>query len=218
MLSCWIIWSCACLASVLLLVAVCFFLIRKSSTPFLYDRPEELPHAGNVLLLGTNKFASHGGLNRYYQYRIEMAEALYRAGKATLIFVSGGPGRRRGSNEAADMRTSLLEKGVPAGIIQVDTEGTRTWKSVLHYRDRYGCEDLFIISQRFHCERALFIARRTGIPAWGLNARKVTGKTARRIMIREIFARVKCMGEWIFWYIRNSIGNLFHGNGRSHTL
>ena len=66
-----------------------------------------------------------------------------------------------------------IERGVPAEAIYRDPAGYRTWDSVLRARDVYGQKRIVIVSQRFHLDRALFLARRAGIEAWGLEARDV---------------------------------------------
>ena len=71
------------------------------------------------------------------------------------------------------MRAGLIERGVPAEVIHRDPAGYRTWDSVLRARDLYGQKQIVIVSQRFHLDRALFLARRAGIEAWGLEARDV---------------------------------------------
>ena len=71
------------------------------------------------------------------------------------------------------MRAGLIERGVPAHAIYRDRAGYRTWDSVLRARDVYGQKRLIIVSQRFHLDRSLFIARREGLSAVGLAARDV---------------------------------------------
>jgi SanA protein len=71
------------------------------------------------------------------------------------------------------MRAGLIERGVPAEAIYLDPAGYRTWDSVLRARDVFGQKRMVIVSQRFHLDRALFLARRAGIEAWGLEARDV---------------------------------------------
>ena len=71
------------------------------------------------------------------------------------------------------MRAGLIERGVPAEAIYRDPAGYRTWDSVLRARDVYGQKRIVIVSQRFHLDRALFLARHAGIEAWGFEARDV---------------------------------------------
>ncbi len=48
-----------------------------------------------------------------------------------------------------------------------------------------------MISQRFHNERAIYIAQRAGLRVVGYNAADVTGSSGWRTLLREKAARVK---------------------------
>ncbi len=127
-----------------------------------------VPAVDVALVLGTAPIGPEGGPNRYFVYRLDAAATLWKAGKARYLIASGG-----GDEETAAMRAGLIERGVPAEAVYRDPAGYRTWDSVLRARDIYGQKRIVIVSQRFHLDRALFIARREGIEAWGLEARDV---------------------------------------------
>ena len=126
-----------------------------------------VPSVHVALVLGTAPIGPEGGPNRYFVYRLDAAAALWKAGKAKYFIVSGS------GEEPAAMRAGLIERGVPAEAIYGDPAGYRTWDSVLRARDVYGQMRIVIVSQRFHLDRALFLARHAGIEAWGLEARDV---------------------------------------------
>jgi SanA protein len=127
----------------------------------------KVPAVDVVLVLGTAPIGPEGGPNRYFVYRLDAAAALWKAGKAKYLIVSGS------GEEPNAMRAGLIERGVPAEAIYRDPAGYRTWDSVLRARDVYGQKRIVIVSQPFHLDRALFLARRAGIEAWGLEARDV---------------------------------------------
>ena len=62
----------------------------------------------------------------------------------------------------------------------------------------FGQNSITIISQKFHVERALFIAKHNDIDAVGFVASKVSNKYGWKTKIREKFARVKLMLDIIF--------------------
>jgi SanA protein len=129
----------------------------------------QVPSVEVALVLGTAPIGPEGGPNRYFVYRLDAAAALWKAGKVKYFIVSGS------GEEPTAMRTGLIERGVPAEVIYRDPAGYRTWDSVLRARDVYGQKRIVIVSQRFHLDRALFLARREGFEAWGLEARDVEG-------------------------------------------
>ena len=83
---------------------------------------KNLKEPQTVLLLGTNKkLRTKEGNNVYYTYRIEAVTDLYRQGKVKRIIISGD-NSKVGYNEPADMRYSLLAKGVPAHLIMKNNQ------------------------------------------------------------------------------------------------
>lgn len=143
---------------------------RRLSTlaePWSFSDLAKVPAVDVVLVLGTAPIGPEGGPNRYFVYRLDAAASLWKAGKAKYLIASGS------GDEPAAMRAGLIERGVPARTIYRDPAGYRTWDSVLRAKDIYGQKRLIIVSQRFHLDRALFIARREGMEAWGFEARDV---------------------------------------------
>ena len=132
----------------------------------------QAPAVETALVLGTAPIGPEGGPNRYFVYRLDTAAALWKAGKAKVLLVSGN---RAGEDydEPAAMRAGLIARGVPPEAIRIDNEGYRTRASVLRAREVYGQSKILIVSQRFHVGRALYIAHRAGIEAWGVDARDV---------------------------------------------
>ena len=54
-----------------------------------YTDADTIPKNKVGLLLGTSKYLNGGGINPYYQYRIDAAVMLFNAGKIDFILVSG---------------------------------------------------------------------------------------------------------------------------------
>ena len=132
----------------------------------------QAPAVETALVLGTAPIGPEGGPNRYFVYRLDTAAGLWKAGKARVLLVSGNK-TGESYDEPAAMRAGLIDRGVPAEAIVIDNEGHRTRASVLRARDVYGQSRILIVSQRFHVGRALYIAHRAGIEAWGVEARDV---------------------------------------------
>jgi SanA protein len=147
--------------------------LERFAAPYLVDDPAALPDVAVALVLGAAPIGPEGGPNRYFEYRLDAAAALWRAGKVKYLLASGD---RRGADydEPTAMRAGLIARGVPAQAIYLDFAGVRTRDSVLRARSVFGQHRLIIVSQDFHAARAVFLARREGIEAWGLAARDVT--------------------------------------------
>ena len=146
--------------------------IERLASPYLSDDPAKLPATDVALVLGAAPIGPEGGPNRYFEYRLDAAAALWRAGKVKYLLVSGD-NRPPDYDEPTAMRAGLIARGVPAAAIYRDFGGLRTWDSVLRARAVFGQHRLIIVSQGFHAARAIFLARRAGLDAWGLAARDV---------------------------------------------
>lgn len=183
------------LATVILFIIGLWFsnsLVESSSESYIIENVKSAPHAKVGLLLGTSKYNRAGNPNLFFRYRIERAAELFKRGKIDYILVSGD-NRTIQYNEPRDMRKALLRKGVPDTAIYMDYAGLRTFDSVLRCKKVFGQDSFVIISQRFHLERALFIARNQGIQAVGVAARDVNDLSGWTSGVREVFARTKAV-------------------------
>lgn len=72
-----------------------------------------------------------------------------------------------------------------------DFAGLRTLDSVVRAKEVFGTDTVLLISQRFHNERAIYIAKAHGINAYGYAARDVETSAAFKTRLREVGARVK---------------------------
>ncbi|GIT99156.1 vancomycin high temperature exclusion protein [Sulfurovum sp. TSL1] len=182
------------LGSVLLAVTaliVIYISVSKQAEPNLYDTVDKIPVKKAALVLGTAKYMVGGGKNYFYTYRIRAAVDLFKAGKVKAIVVSGDNSTKY-YNETSKMQKDLIKAGVPRRYITMDPFGLRTLDSVVRAEAIFDLKDYIIVSQKFHLERALFIARAKGQKAIGFIAKDIPGTmTAYRMKAREYFARAK---------------------------
>ena len=87
------------------------------------------------------------------------------------------------------MRDDLVALGIPSNHIVLDYAGFRTLDSVVRAQKVFGLTEFVVISQRFHCLRAVYLAKASGSDAVGYCAQDVGGPTGLRIRLREILAR-----------------------------
>ena len=144
------------------------------------------------LVLGTGKVTARGNLNLHFTQRMEAAAALYHAGKVRRLLVSGD-NHIAGYDEPTDMRDALVAAGVPATAIICDYAGFRTLDSVMRAKIVFGLARCTIVSEEFHCPRALWIAQRHGLDAVAFAAPDVKSRRwSWRVKAREQAARVWC--------------------------
>jgi SanA protein len=127
--------------------------------------------------------------------RLEVAASLYRAGRVKTILASGDHGTV-GYDEVRAMLAGLVERGVADEDVFTDHAGFDTWSSVVRARKVFGARKVVVITQRFHLARAVWLARRAGLDAQGIAADRHTyGERGSVAKLREVFARVKAVGE-----------------------
>jgi SanA protein len=165
---------------------------RKAAGGRIFTRVETVPANDVGLVLGTSKLTKRGRPNLHFNQRIEAAAALYRAGKVRHLLVSGD-NHIASYDEPEDMRAALIAAGVPAGAITCDYAGFRTLDSVVRAKEVFGLSHCTIISEEFHCPRALWIARQRGLDAIAFAAPDVGLKSwSLRANVREQLARSWC--------------------------
>ncbi|PKW12816.1 vancomycin permeability regulator SanA [Saccharopolyspora spinosa] len=137
--------------------------------------------------------------SRILQGRLDVARALFEAGKVRRIIVSGSP-ESRGHSEPAVMRHYLVSQGIPVSSVVLDESGVDTWSSCRRASEDFELREITVVTTRFHLRRAVALCRRAGIDAHGVGhdaaadgLRRVSARGARR----EFLATTKA-----FWWRR----------------
>lgn len=144
-------------------LAVCYQGIALQNRQYLYADVAETPFRPVAMLLGTAPTVQ-GLPNAYFTHRIDAVAALWRAHKFDSLILSGSRRMTRKGlyDEISAMRQALSARGLPAEIFHEDPQAHRTRLSILNAKSRFGLKDYLLISQGFHCERALYIAHELG--------------------------------------------------------
>ena len=169
---------------------LCNFTIEQSVKGKTFYDLNNLPKNRVGLVLGTAKRLVEGGANPYYTYRINATIRLYNANKIDFVLVSGDNGSVY-YNEPTTIKKDLMDGGIPEDKIFLDYAGFRTLDSVVRAKAVFGLDSVTVISQKFHTERAVYLAEKKGLIAFGYNARDVSTKQGLKVQLREYFARVK---------------------------
>ncbi|MGF1767202.1 YdcF family protein [Enterovibrio makurazakiensis] len=157
----------------------------------IYDSIEATPSRNIGLVLGTSKYIGKT-LNPYYTYRIEAAQQLYMNDKVDVLLLSGD-NAHRSYNEPWTMKRDMLRAGIPDDRIFLDYAGFRTLDSIVRAKKVFDADEFTLVTQAFHCERALFIADFYDIDAICLAVPSPKGLAGLKIRTREVLARVKAI-------------------------
>lgn len=110
------------------------------------------------------------------------------------------------------MKDSLMLHGIPPERIYLDEEGNSTIESIYRATRKYRLLSFVIISQRYHNERALYLAEHLGLDVKGIKAFDATSPQISPwmlwIYLRESLARVKMFWNIITHYKPQNIGKI----------
>lgn len=180
-----------------LLIFICNLIINSSAKGKTFSKVEDVPQNNVGLVLGTAKKLVNGQPNLYYSFRINATIELFKAKKIAFVLVSGDNGSQY-YNEPKTIKNDLIAGGIPAEKIFLDYAGFRTLDSMVRAKAVFGLEKVTVISQKFHNERAIYLAQKKGLTAIGFNAQDVTGNSGLKIQLREYLARVKVFIDLLF--------------------
>lgn len=166
-------------------------MISRAAKDRTYSQVDRIPYRRVGLVLGCPRQVS-GIPNQFFKNRIDAAAELFQHRKIDYLIVSGD-NHVQGYDEPTDMKNALLAKGIPPDRIYLDYAGFRTLDSVVRAKEVFGQNTITIVSQRFHNQRAIFLASHHGIDAIGFNAKEVDARYSFKTRCREQFAKVKAV-------------------------
>ena len=182
------------LLSLIMLAAIgfiAFFGIQRYVDNFARDKlvtANNAPVCDAVMVLGA---MVHGETpSPVLEDRLLFAYELYKTGKAKKILVSGDHGREE-YDEVNAMKQFLLDKEVPAEDIFMDHAGFNTYDSMYRAKEVFQVRTLIISTQKFHINRALYLAEKMGIEAYGYPSPDKDLYNMEVLNTREGLAKVK---------------------------
>lgn len=129
--------------------------------------------------------------------RLQRGVELYEIGTAPKLLMSGDHGRKE-YDEVAAMKQFAIDAGIASSDVFMDHAGFSTYESIYRAKEIFQADKILIVTQEYHLYRALYIANRLGVEAYGVDAdyRTYIGQTMRDL--REVLARNKDFLTCIF--------------------
>ena len=149
----------------------------------------KLPQMDCILILGCG-LRPDGEPTQMLRDRLDAGIALYQAGAAPKLLMSGDHGRVQ-YDEVNRMKQYALDQGIPSQDIFMDHAGFSTYESMYRARDIFQVRQMIVVTQEYHLYRALYDGNQMGMDTWGYPAKKVTYGGQRISNIREVLARNK---------------------------
>ncbi len=175
---------------ILLLIPLCinYYVIFSVKDHILSEDQIKEIKADAILVLGARVYKN--GPSPMLSDRIKEGIKVYNLGVSSHIIMSGDHGRKE-YDEVNTMKKEAIKKGVLSSDVFMDHAGFSTYDSIYRAKEIFGCKDIVIITQKYHLYRALYIAKKLGINAYGYyeNTMTYVGQEGRDV--REILARNK---------------------------
>lgn len=133
-----------------------------------YAEVHSAPHCRVALVLGAS-VRPDGTLSQSLASRVDKAVQLWREGKCDKLLMSGD-NRVVEYNEPQRMREYAIQRGVPKEAIVMDYAGRRTYDSIYRAKHIFDLDEIIVVTQRFHADRAVFLCDKLGIKACGVQA------------------------------------------------
>ena len=153
------------------------------------DDASKLENIDCIIVLGC-QVKSDGSLSHMLRDRLIRALELYNAGAAPKLLMSGDHGHKK-YNEVGAMKNYATENGVPPANVFMDHAGFSTYETIYRAKEVFEAKKVIIVTQEYHLYRALYIAKKLGVDAYGVSCdlNNYAGQTIRDI--REVLARNK---------------------------
>ncbi len=161
--------------------------VNNASEGKIFRDVNKIPANDVAVVLGTSRWLQNGYENNYFTYRINAAAELYLNKKVKKILVSGDNGTTS-YNEPFEMFDALVDKGVNPNDIVLDYAGFRTFDSMIRANKVFGLNNFIVVSQDWHCARAIYIAKANDITVTGYAAKDPY--ISKKAELREYPARV----------------------------
>ncbi len=177
------------LISIIITIIINYYIINTSKKRILKEEDySKLNNIDCILILGAGIWGDKP--SPMLQDRLDEGIKLYKKGLSSKIIMSGDHGKEE-YDEVNVMKSYAIEKGVPSKDIFMDHAGFSTYESVYRSKEVFEVKKMIIVTQKYHLYRALYIADRLDINAYGVNSnpKKYSGQIFREV--REILARNK---------------------------
>lgn len=198
-------WAALLLLAGLAASSISVYGVWQHTAGYIYGDIASVPTTTVAMVLGASVL-QNGDLSPVLAERADRAFELYTQGKVHKILVTGD-NSNLAHNEVNPVGKYLVGKGVPKEDIFLDHAGFDTYSSMYRARDVFAIRDVIIVSQPFHLARAVLIARKLGLVAYGEEAGQ--GEAFRYNSIREIPATLKALFDIAFSRVPKYLGPQF---------
>lgn len=185
----------ACLAIGIVIFSINYYIV-KSTEDFVFTDLKKLPKVDAIIVLGAK--VTQEKLSYVLEDRLIAGVNIIYANKAEAILLSGDHGQKE-YDEVNSMRKYMLRRkfNIKKEQIFMDHAGFDTYDSMFRAKEIFEIKSAIIVTQDFHINRSVYIARSLGIDAYGFAVDESIYKESLRLnwRIRELLSRVKAFKD-----------------------
>ena len=183
------------LAVVIIIFSINYYIV-KSTEDYVFTDMKKLPKVDAVIVLGAK--VSKEKLSYVLEDRLIAGVNIIYANKAEAILLSGDHGQKE-YDEVNGMRKYIIRRNfnIQKEKIFMDHAGFDTYDSMFRAKEIFGIKSAIIVTQDFHINRSVYIARSLGIDAYGFAVNEDMYKESVRLnwRVRELLTRVKAFKD-----------------------
>lgn len=185
----------ACILIGIIIISINIYIV-KSTEDYVYTDIKKLPKVEAVIVLGAK--VSKEKLSFVLEDRLIAGVNIIYADKAEAILLSGDHGRKE-YDEVNSMLKYIIRRNFNINNEQIfmDHAGFDTYDSMFRAKEIFNIKSAIIVTQDFHINRSVYIARSLGIEAYGFSVDESMYKETVRFnwKAREMLTRVKAFKD-----------------------
>lgn len=173
----------------IMMLSINFYVVNKTKSKIVTEKQaKELENVDCILVLGAGIWGDKP--SPMLEDRLLQGITLYNNQTSSKIIMSGDHGKEE-YDKVNVMKDFAIEKGVKSEDIFMDHAGFSTYDSVYRAKEIFKAQKIIIVTQKYHLHRALYVAEKLGIEAYGVasDPREYRGQVVREL--REVLARDK---------------------------
>ncbi len=177
------------LLSTLIVGAINIYVINSTSKYIVL--PEDAPKSDSIIVLGAGIY-NDGSLSPMLYDRVKTATIVSNKNATEKYLLTGDHGRKN-YNEVGAMKSTLTsDYNVLPENIFLDHAGFSTYESMYRAYYIFKIESAVIVTQKYHLPRAIYLARKKGIDAYGVAADRPSSYIGMpKYKVREYLATTK---------------------------
>lgn len=175
---------------ILIIIAISISLsIVNSYKKYIYDI-ENIPSDNDAIIVLGAGVKDDGTPSDILADRLETSLEVFED-KVANTFVLSGDHSREDYNEVGAMKDYILDNNIDERVIFMDHAGFSTYDTMYRAKEIFKINKAVIVTNEYHLPRALYIARKLGIDAYGVKSDKRGYQLIDNYKKREILAQLK---------------------------